>query len=97
MMDVSRIVDVYSARAKAAKEAKQNFLHFMLTRWQLWYECQQRALKEFNRIVLSNPDKYGTALPGSLKRAANEAGRKARAKFVQDVIDDATGKDGANG
>lgn len=89
MIDINRFVDAYTSRAKTAKGGYASYLHAMRTRWQLWHECQQKALKEFNRIILSNPEYYGPALPGSLKRAANEAGRKARAKFIQDVLDEA--------
>lgn len=50
---------------------------FMFQRVVLWWEYQQRALEQWEREILSDPEKYGRKLPRGLRRRIKEAGKKA--------------------
>lgn len=50
---------------------------FMYRRVVLWWEYQQRALEQWEREILSDPEKYGRQLPRGLRRRIRDAGKKA--------------------
>lgn len=93
MDNIDRTVDVWSARqrrqhqstAEEDAEYRSNYLQAMMTRWRLWYEIQKRALKEFNRVVLNDPVKYGSKLPGNLRRELAERLRRTRLEFEREL------------
>lgn len=73
------------SRLKNAEKGQGDYLGKVMARLSLWNECQQKALREFNRIVLGDPGTYGIDPPGNVQRGIARAARTAREEYLKSL------------